>query len=127
MYDILFCRFSLVLIALCALPQRINFTFLGWFLFHIVFASVGYFYFFPYVHHFVRKRRLMLGRYVNEFASLDNPIGARSRLNSAHYVALLSFRFLPSFKSQKWLTSFDVSLIVAVLLCSKKLSKNFTF
>ena len=61
-----------------------------------------------------------LGSQVNEFASFDNTTGARSRLNSAHSVASLSFKFVPSFKSQNLLTTFHVSLIVFFFFCYER-------
>ena len=70
---------------------------------------------FPYVHHlrFVDKTTLAVGSHVNEFASLDTT-GTRSSFN-IHYIALLSFKFLPSFGNQKLFTLFHVSLIMVGL------------
>ena len=65
---------------------------------------------------FVEKTPSVLGSQVSESALFDNTTGARSRLNSAHFVTSLSFKFLPSFRSQNLLITFQVSLIVAFLL-----------
>ena len=48
----------------------------------------------PIIKDFVEKNPSTLGSQVNEPASLDNTTGARTRLNSAHFVASLSFKFL---------------------------------
>ena len=68
------------------------------------------------IKNFVENTSSVLGSQVNESASFDNTIGARSRLNSAHSIASLCFRFLPSFRSQNLLTTFHVSLTVTFLL-----------
>ena len=65
---------------------------------------------------FVEKTPSTRESQVNESAAFDNTIGARARLNSAHSVASLSFKFLPNLRSQNLLTTFYVSLIVAFLL-----------
>ena len=117
LWTFFFWRFSPVLMALCAISQRKNFTFLG---FHIVFASVRFiastFSPMSIIKDFVEKTPFALGSQVSESSLFDNTTGARSRLNSAHSVASLSFKFLPSFKFQNLSTTFHVFLIVAFFL-----------
>ena len=61
----------------------------------------------------------------NETNFLDNTIEVKSRLNSIHFLALLSLRFLLSFKSQNLLTSFHVSLVVAILHCENLCKRGY--
>ena len=80
-----------MLMTLCAIPQMKNFTFLGWYPFHTIFASVGFIAstFCPMfiIKNFVENILSTLGSQVNESTSFDNNTWASQRLNLAHFVA----------------------------------------
>ena len=81
-----FWRFSLVLMALCAISQRNNFIFIGWRPFHI--GSVRFiastFSPMSIIKDFVEKTPSMLGSQISGSALFDKTTGVRSRLNSVH-------------------------------------------